>query len=432
MQNLKNNTGLWIVTIGLLALVLLYPMPFIADDWEHLLFFHKGLTPKILFWVHRNPFHSLWHLIYFSVFMHDQKILAKLLLFPLQVSASWLVLDCMIDNFRVKFRSQWFYGLLPLVLAFPLNNYEWSFWPTMMTSYPSYFLVIFGYWFHHKSPSNVSSLIKFCCYLVGALTFECLLVLAWLLELAHALYLLDHQTSWANRFKYYLKQILLVSVIFIIFKIVMQKLFPYGYAAELGFKQWLFGQYLSLVFSADYYKQFWSLGAPWMLLWGVLFFAFFHKRTSTMLKKDLLLFFFFVASCSYYYYVMNYSSRRALAGPLLFSWSAMIFIATSVLQKHGKAKWPKAVVTLLAILFCLHQGQISLIKFREVREIDFMSEQLRLNFEKSDPKEMFHINAGFPGVYIKQRGWNFVDRVQREGYLRHIFTPQEMERIVLD
>lgn len=431
MMKIKTTHIFFIAGIIVVMLSIFYPMPFIADDWEHLHDHYMGLPPKILFWIHRNPFHSIWHLIYFPVFHQGWEVLAKFLLFSQLLLTSCLLLHCFIPDFRIKMSSDWKYWIIWLALAFPVNNYEWTFWPTMLTSSPSLLLVAIGFHAHFYNRTTSSLILKMVCYTMAALTFECLLVLAWLLELSKMTYFRGHFKIWPILREFILEMGGL-TVLFFLFKGLMQYWYPYGYEAKLGFKPWLFGQFLSLIFSIDYYKQLWSLGIPWMLMWGTLILALVRGRSRKMLKKDFLILLFFIASASYYYIVMNYSSRRALAGPIVFSVLVLgVFLdrLNDKIFSKTRAYAYRFVWTVFVLVFFIHQGEVAFYKNRELVAINKMESDLHQSIQLLAPGENLAINSGMPRAYIQHRSWNFIGPTQFKGFILHVLEKGEQDRL---
>ncbi len=429
---ITKNQGLLIFSTLFILLSLLYPIHFISDDWEELDAFYSGIQR-----LHHDNFMRrfpiavlLLHLTFFKIFANELFFLGKFIFWGCQIAAYALVLSIFVDNFWQKLRSQAGYALLLIVISFSPNNYEWNMWPTNISLFPMLLLMALSFKFYTLNiRSPLYWLIKTIVYIAAFTTSESLIPMFILLECAFHIYKID--SSWPQKIK-----ALAIQTIPPIIIILILKIFFLTVSVDIsnrGFKPHLFSQLLSLTFFHDYYKALFATGSLSLLSIIMLIFCRVKNDLKTFLTKDLILFILYLLGTSYYYYLMDYSSRRALAGPLYFfwGWTTISFLYLTINKtKYVPRLAPKVAITLFLLSFSIHTIYVAKIKYSNKQAIatNVAAIKQRIHTEKQLP---IIISPGDIKKGFFKRGWNLVNNTQFNGFLRHYLTKEELKKIKL-
>ena len=126
--------------------------------------------------------------------------MSKFLLWGSLVFSTWLILKIFIKDFSEKLKTSYWWGLVPIIMAFPPNNYEWNFWPVV-----SVLLLVFPpmvglFYLQHVNKNEKYNLLiqvfKTLFYVIAFFGFESLLSLFVLMELSYIFYV---DTEYQNR-----------------------------------------------------------------------------------------------------------------------------------------------------------------------------------------------------------------------------------------
>ncbi len=410
-----------------IVICLLTPVYFMADDWEHLNWYHQGLPPYTLIQLfYRHTGLYIVHQLFFPLFAEGYFFFAKILIYGMLVSSSFLICDLFIEDFRLKMKNSYLFILLPLFMSFAPNQYEWNYWPTNMTCISSMFLMVLCFWLEKKYKYYSLAFVKNIAYIFAGFTFESLIPLAVLLELSFIIY--REKRSFEDMIKKILNRTLPFLIIFLLAKYKMNSLAPFPYDAKWGFKLHLFQQWLSIFFSHDYYKTRHLTGSVVALCLLFLVVMRWRKIEKDLFFKELFLFFALIVGSSYYWLIQDYSSRRALGGQLYFYWGWVSLFLFSILEKRKEVGRPIYSITLVFILFTfIHHGHVFHTKYNEKFAIDRNVKKAK-SMLKSYEGNSFHFDAHFPRQGIG-RAWNFIGVRQLNGFLRHSLTKEEQAKI---
>lgn len=419
----------------LFTLSLLYPLHFVADDWEHIDAYHRGLSYQFISkFIHRVPSLIILHQLLFPFFYKGYFVLGKFITWFFLIFSSWSAINLFFAEIKIQ-KIKWYsLALITFLLAFGPNNYEWNLWPTNLTLMPSVFFILFSLYLDKKKSTIYSKVFKFFSVIFGFYAYESLLVLYILLEVSHTFYVeREDDGDWiALKLTIIktLREVLPVIIVCISSKVILQKIYPYPYVAKKGFKLHLFNQFISLSFLHDYYKTRW-ISSPFSLL-PILIFIFDRLKRDTKIQKikDLLLFTAFILGSSYYFMVMDYSSRRALGGQLYFIWGLILILCYDFYQK-SEVKKPirKVIVSFFIFGYLFHQGYIMDMKNHEKKQLISNAIEIKQSIESASslpytvPYELFHKDF--------RRGWNLAIPLQLRGYISHMISEEHMMKTTL-
>lgn len=429
----KENRGLIAFLVVFITLCAIYPVYFISDDWEHLNLYHQGRgAERALFWTYRVPSMVVLHMTFFPLFVKNLFFLGKFTLWLFLFTATIITLSLYIKDFFQKFRSSIIMGLFPIVLAFPPNNYEWSFWPTNMTLFPALTLIAWVMKMSLEKPQSIFwNLFRAVIYAVGFYTYETILPMMILIELSWILYFSHPDKNFFKQIFQLIKQITPGFILIFFSRMILHSIAPYPYGGAWGFQPHLFEQFLAVTFITDYYKMIFASGT--FLFIGMLLLAIIRLRQNALnfIRKDLLILLAYFVGSSYYFIIMFYSSRRALGGQLYFFWGWILLGIYFAFQNQKVSKSLKRASLFLIILpFLAHQTYVFQSKRFEQNRIETNAQELH-TIIKNAKEYPVKIDDRQPLTGFK-RAWNFAIRPQVDGYLRHYLSKEELEKVELD
>ncbi|MEI8346653.1 MAG: hypothetical protein WCG27_04245 [Pseudomonadota bacterium] len=425
---MKNNSGLVVFVLAFLALCLFYPIPFIADDWEYLYFYHRGEGPNYtLFWLYRRPmFHVLLN-IFMPIFAEGHLFLGKFILWSFLMGAVYLLLSVFIPDYPRKFRGNLFYGVLPLIAAFQVNNYEWSFWAMNMTMFPMLTLLAYCFKKGTEHPHNRWwQLARVITYILCFYSFEPILPLALMLELSWGLYY-SPKKIWPA-LKNMMMIFIPVFIIIFVSKFLLEHFHPYPYSSKFGFKWHLFKDVWTLTFLHGYFKTRFLTGA--ISLAGILLLAYYRFKMARrdFVQKDLLILVAYVLAGAYYYMVMDYNASRALAGHLYYFWGLTVVALTyAYLHRQRMKKVVMGSIILTTLGFFAHQSYVCYFKIREKKQMEINAAKVLAEVKQAD-KFPIRIQQ-FPGAGLP-RGFNFIGKKQVQGFYLHHILPKDWPKVI--
>ena len=421
------NKNIIIFSLAFLALCFITPVYFMADDWEHLNWYHQNLPPFTLIQLfYRHTGLYIVHQLFFPIFAEGYFFSAKLLIYGMLVGSSFLVCDLFIDNFKDKFKNSLIFTFLILFMSFAPNQYEWNYWPTNMTCIPSMFLMILCFWAEKKYKYYHLAFIKNLAYLFAGFTFESLIALAVLLELSYIIYI--EKRDFLSMIKKVLNRTLPILIIFFITKFKMNSFAPFPYPAKFGFKWHLFEQWLSIFFSHDYYKTRHLTGSVAIVSLLSLVFYRIKNVERDLLYKELFIFFSLIVGCSYYWLVQDYSSRRAIGGQYYFFWGWLSIYLFHLLSRFNESnRILKGTLILFLITTFAHHTYVFKTKYAEMFTIEENAKKAKELLSQYSGTG-YRFDPRFPRQNIG-RAWNFIGVRQLNGFLRHYLNEDELKKI---
>lgn len=421
--------NLIIFLLFFIGLCFLTPVYFIADDWEHLNWYHQDLPPHTLIQLfYRHTGLYIVHQIFFPLFAEGHFILGKFVIYSFLIGSMLLICDLFIKNFWTEFKNNLWMLFLPLFMAFAPNQYEWNYWPTNMTCIPSLFLMTLFFWAEKTYKHYILSFIKNFFYIFAGFTFESLIPLAVLLEISYVFYL--EKRTFLDGIKRIISRTLPMLIIFFLAKYKLNSMAPFSYDAKFGFKLHLFQQWLSLFFSHDYYKTRHLTGSLAALSMIVLTIYRWKNLEKDLRNKEIFILFSLTVGCCYYWMIQDYSSRRAVGGQLYFFWgwfSIYLFSLFKDLKSH-----PLSIkVTAFLFLFSTfaHHGYVFKTKYHEKVTIEVNAQKAR-DLVDDYQGNAYRFDPSFPRQNLG-RAWNFIGVRQLNGFLRHYLNDEQLGKVNL-
>jgi len=418
--------------LGIMAIY--HPTHFMADDWEWIYAFKtNNLTEYTRHLYHRFILHGLSIRYVFFLFLPFSLVLGKFVTWGLLLLASYFYLITFAPQLVLTLKTRWW--CLPcflFLLAFPPNNHESLFFPSVMTLLPIFTVLSLIFYVSHLGQIKGQAYWQIAGGVIAFYTYESLLVFYVLMECAYVFYhcpqsLICKLKQCASAV---LPAILTCALLKILGHIIMLQAFrgekiPLAYAAKWGFQWEQFYQLLQMSFLHDYYKIRWATGS--FALVGVLLVAAGRLKVaglkSFIQTEGILLLFYFLGTI-YYYLIMDYSSRRALGGPLFFLWGLCSIAYVSLMLHSGISGLYKRALSFCFILpFLVHHGYIIHIKLQEEQILERNHQKIKATLAKANtadvPISMSMVSEGLV------RGWNIVNPIQHHGYLKYYLTPAE-------
>ncbi|MCO4753996.1 MAG: hypothetical protein KC478_05920, partial [Bacteriovoracaceae bacterium] len=312
------------VTVAILSL--LYPVYFVADDWEHLnAYYGVGPDNYLRPWLYRLPGLYFTHQLLFPLFKNEFFFLGNFICWGFFLMGTLLVFDFLGVYKKLNKEPLWFYLMFCLMTMFNPNNFEWLFWPTVMVNFPGFFAVCLGIWITGRYKLWVFQILKGFLWAYGFYCYESLFFFGALVELSRIA--MKDDGHLFEKFKMFTYQLLGPVLVIFGSKVILSSMESYPYVSKVGFKLHLFLQSMSMIFLHDYYKTRWLTGSLFLISTLLLFIYLFRRRSKkNFLNKEFILIIATLLSVSYYFIIMDYSARRAIGGQLFFSWGSFCFI----------------------------------------------------------------------------------------------------------
>ncbi len=424
-MNITSNNKIIFLFIVLMIFSWLYPVYFVADDWEHLNAYY-GVGPDVYLrpWLFRLPGLYITHQLIFPLFKNELFFLGNFLCWSFLFSGLLLILDYL--NVLKKLLSEplWFFVSFFFMLAFNGNNFEWLFWPTVMVNFPGFFAVGLGLWLTKNSKHWFRQVIKGILWGYGFYCYESLFFMGVLIQVSGELL---KNRKFKDSMIPILKQLFISILFLVISKSILSSIESYGYVSKVGFKKHLFTQSMSLIFLHDYYKTRWLTGginllAILFLLWT----TFRSLDRKSLLNKALPILIVFMVSISYYFVIMDYSARRAIGGQVFFSWGCLSLMYLNIKWKTHKNKIDKAVLILFPLCWILHFSYVTSIKAIDKRSYQENIVSVKKRISTSVNKLSVTREEMVEGV---ETGWNVVNKDQERGWIKHVLTKEEIEKV---
>lgn len=444
------NLGLVTLIMIFLALCFFHPTYFMADDWERLYAHYSENTDNFLrayylrYFVQGFSSEYIFRLFFF--FPSVPLFLGKFVLWGCLLMAAWLYIDSFNLHFanrslRHSVRTSPWWGMVPLIAAFHPNNYEWNFFPTIMTLLPTLLIMAIIFRVTHRGPITLGKILfNTLAILLGFYAYESLLPFAILMEIAFFFYSDKKSQSDGKTCKSILSFSFPVILSAVVLKIISYQhhmavnghLQTESYSAKLGFKAHLFWQMISMTINHDYYKTRWGTGI--LALIGVILFIWARMRTSnrkTILKRDLPLILSYLIGTSYYYLIMDYSARRAMGGPLYFFWGFFFLCFLYLFQHPSLSKTFRKVLCFFIIVpFFLHHGYIFKEKKFEKDTFFKAAKEIKEKIHRSSESEIPVVITIEEVTHDLKRGWHLVNPIQLHGLLSHHLSKVEYGKVL--
>ncbi len=434
-----------LITLTLIFLMAcFYPITFMADDWERLYAYYTDNLPAFL-----TPYYLRFFVqglsteYLFPLFIYSLPLGAFVFWSSLTLAAFFYLrpFTHLISTKSQLSHNFFFSGPILIFFVFMPNNYEWNFFPTVMTLLPVILLMSISFFFSHRPQTQSwQKILHIIVVVLGFYAYESLLPMAILFELAYVLYVVPidlinkKQRSLFQSLLSSLPIIIPVVVLSFILKIISHhhqlqmngNMQEFGY--EWGYKHFLFWQFLQMSLNHDFYKIRWFSGSLSLIFFMLLLYGRYtslkKENRLTDLKKDALIVLAYIVGSSYYFLIMNYSSRRALGGPLYFWWGFCSLALISLTFKTSLSRFFKISIWLFYLSsFFVHHEYIARQKRIDKSVYDSMKLEIQNKAINNRNAPLIKISLEEITQYLS-RSWNLENPIQLHGFLKHQLQDQ--------